>query len=436
MALSELEGRVSAEIAARRDELVSLAADLIGFDTSEGEPLGAPRRHRELQEHLARRLREAGAEVEVWEPAPEVVAGNRQVPPGLEFTGRPQLVARFRGTGGGRSLLLNGHVDTVSCEPRDRWTGDPCRARVADDRLYGRGACDMKGGVAALVLAAETIAAAGVQPGGDIVVCTTTDEEATGAGGIAAVAHGVRADAGLVPEPTGFDVWIACRGDVIPTVVVPGRPGHVGVAQPPWRDGGAVNAIDKAVYILQSLRGLHEEWQARPDHRHPHLSPGHVIPTRIEGGEWVVSHPASCRVTCHVAYLPGHADEHGWGTRVEEEVADWIARAAALDPWLAEHPPRIEWSIDIPPCEISPREPVVELALRAGADVGRPGQVAGLDSWHDGATFTRFGGTPTVAFGPRGIDLAHTVDEYVPIDDLVATAQALAVAALRFCAAP
>lgn len=421
-------------LAERRADLVTLLSELIAFDTTAGE---GPDEHRDeaaLQEHLASRLAAAGAQVDLWEPAPEDVAGSRQVPPDFHFTGRPQLAARFPGAGeGGRSLLLNGHVDTVSAEPRERWTSDPWRAEVRDGLLYGRGACDMKGGVAAMTLAAETLSELGVGLEGELVVCTTTDEEATGAGGIAAVARGVRADAGLVPEPTSFDVWVACRGDVIPTLVVPGRPGHAGIEHPDWRGGGAVNAIEKAAYLLGALRGLHESWQRRPDHRHRHLSPGHVLPTVIRAGEWVVNVPASCLVTLHVAYLPAHSDEDGWGTRVEREVVECVERAARADPWLAEHPPLIRWSIDIPASEVSEDEPIVAIALAAGEDVGRPGRPAGLDSWHDGATWTRFGATPTVAFGPRRIEAAHTIDEHVPVEDLVACSQALALAAMRHC---
>jgi acetylornithine deacetylase len=426
------ERRVMAEIAAGEEELVQLAADLIGFDTTAGGPVGQIRQEPELQAYLAERLAAAGAEVDLWVPADEVVAGSRQVPHGFGFDGRPQLAARFPGSGGGASLLLNGHVDVVATGPPDAWTSPPFAPEVRDGQLYGRGACDMKGGVAAMVFAAETLARLNVPLRGDLTVCTVTDEEATGAGAIAAVARGVGADAGIIPEPTSFNVWVAVRGDVIPTITVPGRLGHAGIEHDPDA-GGAVNAIEKAAYLLGALSALHDDWQGRPDHRHPHLSPGHVIPTVIAGGDWVVNVPDSCRITLHVAYLPAHADDDGWGTHVEEEIERCVQAAAAADPWLSANPPTVEWSVDIPAAQVDPDHPVVELALACGDAVGRPGRRAGLDSWHDGATFTRFGGTPTVAFGPRRIELAHAVDECVPVEDLVACSQALALAAVRQC---
>jgi acetylornithine deacetylase len=421
------ERAVLAALERRRDELVALAADLIAFDTT----ASAGGQEAALQESLAERLTAAGAHVDLWVPGPEVVAGSRQVPDGFDFGGRPQLAARFPGRGDGRSLLFNGHVDVVPPGDPTSWTTPPLRADERDGRLYGRGACDMKGGVAAMVIAAEALAEQGGLAG-ELVVCTVTDEEETGAGGVAAVARGVRADAGLIPEPTGFDAWVACRGDVICEITVEGRLGHAGIEHPP---GHAVNAIEKARVVMDALARLHADRRERPDHRHLHLSPGHVVPTRIAGGDWPVNVPDVCRITYHVAYLPAHADADGWGTAVEGEVEAAIENAASADPWLADHPPHVRWLLDIPAAEVPAREPIVGLALEAGADVGRPGRRAGLDSWHDGATFTRFGATPTIAIGPGSIDRAHTVDEFVEVDDLVDCARLYALAALRFCGA-
>jgi acetylornithine deacetylase len=431
VALSDLERRLVDEIAERGEDLVALASDLIAFDTTARYVGDPPRDETALQEHLAARLETAGGATEVWEPSEAELAGKPLVPEGLDFDGRPQLVARFPGRGTGRSLLLNGHIDVVSSEPKDRWTSDPNRAEIRDGKLYGRGSNDMKGGIAAMVVAAEVLAAEGLA--GDLIVATNTDEESSGAGGMALVAHGVKADAGIVTEPTGFDVWIACRGSSYAEIEVPGRPGHAENAQPHWREGGAVNAIEKAVVVLEEIRRLREDWAERDDLRHPYCSPSALVPTVIAGGEWAVTYPASCRLTCGVLYLPAQADAEGWGSAVESEVEDRILAAAAADEWLAEHPLRITWSAGVMPMEMSADEPIAAAALEASRDLGRPGRPAGLDSWYDGATFTLLGGTPSIAFGPSGFGTAHAIDEYVPVGDLVVCAQALAVAAVRFC---
>jgi acetylornithine deacetylase len=420
-------------IGARRDDLVALTSDLVGFDTT-ARNLGDPAREEVvLQKHLGARLGAAGADVEIWEPDPAELAGEPLVPKELDFVGRPQLVARFSGAGSGRSLLLNGHIDAVSAEPRDRWTSNPHRAEVRDGKLYGRGACDMKGGIAAMTVAAETLAAEGIRLAGDLVICTNTDEESSGAGSAACVRHGVRADGGIVLEPTGFDVWIACRGSSYAQITVPGRPGHAEIAQPHWREGGAVNAIEKATIVIGAIQRLRGRWQADESLRHPYLSPPDVVPTLMEAGEWVVTYPASCRLSGGALFLPQQADEGGFGSRVEREVEQAVLDATAADDWLAENPPTFAWSGGVMSMSIPEDEPIVALVNASRDDVGRTGKLAGLDSWYDGATFTVFADTPSVGFGPGGFETAHAIDEYVPVDDLVACAQVVALAAMRFC---
>ena len=174
-----------------------------------------PRDEAKLQGILAARLQALGAEVDLWEPEP-TGKGNRFVPDELDFAGRPQLAARLAGAGGGRTLLLNGHIDAVDAEPVDTWTSHPFRAEVRERLLYGRGGNDMKGGIACLLFALETRCARAGVSAGDVVFCANTDEESSGAGSLACVAHGVRADAGICAEPTDFDAWVACRGTVKP----------------------------------------------------------------------------------------------------------------------------------------------------------------------------------------------------------------------------
>ncbi|HEY7003205.1 MAG TPA: ArgE/DapE family deacylase [Gaiellaceae bacterium] len=439
MGLSRRERLVCDAIARRRDELVDLASSLVRFDTTARNPGDAPRQEAELQSYLADRLRAAGGSVEVWEPQPEETEGRPLVPTGLGFEGRPQLVARFSGAGNGRTLLLNGHIDAVSAEPVDRWTCDPFEPEVREGRLYGRGSCDMKGGVAAIVFAVEALASLGVELDGDVIVATNTDEESSGAGSSAIVAHGIEADAGIVTEPTGFDVWVSCRGSEYGNVVVPGRPGHAEMFHPHWREGGAVNAIEKGTVAVDAIRSLRAEWASRNGLDHPYLSRPTLLPTIARGGEWAVTYPASYELTFAVLYLPEQADERGWGSAVRREVEQWVLRETAADDWLAENPPTVSWWPNgVMPLEIPRDEPVVELMLAVTDDIGFPGRLAGLDSWYDGAAFTLLAGIPSIAYGPGGlkagdVSIAHTIDEYVSVEDLVACAQGLAVAMLRFC---
>jgi acetylornithine deacetylase len=427
----ELERLICERIAERESELVALLQALIRFDTTTHLPGAPPREEAALQAYLAERLRRAGASVDVSEPDPSLIAGHRMVPQGFTFSGRPQLIARFAGEGGGRTLLLNGHVDVIETEPHHAWDHPPFAGVVVNGTVRGRGACDMKGGVACMVFASEVLAEMGVRLAGDLLVNTVTEEESTGAGGLAS-ARTLTADGAIVPEPTGLEVWPACRGSLLATVTVDGRAGHAGLPAGDPDGGGAVNAIEKMTIVLEAIRRLREHWALR--YRHRYLSPPDCVPTIVSGGEWIVSYPATCQLECHLEYLPEQADDEGWGSLVEQEFADWIGRAAAADSWLAAHPPRVTWRLGgVPPAEVSADEPIVHVALSAARSAGRCGELGGMDNWHDGAMLMLEGGIPAVCLGPGTLSVAHTASEHVPIVDLVACAQALALAALRFC---
>jgi acetylornithine deacetylase len=428
-----LESRVVEEIERRQSELVDLLATLVGFDTRAPDPDLAPRDEAALQACLAERLRAAGLQVEIWEPDVAALPATRYpIPEGFHFAGRPQLVARAAGLGAGRSLLFNGHIDVISAEPHELWTTDPFRADVRNGRLYGRGACDMKGGVAAMVFAAEVLRALQVPLRGELIVNTVTDEESTAAGALAAVARGVAADGGIVPEPTALTAWLGTRGSLMPEIVVQGRAGHAGFPHEHWTSGGPVNAIEKMQVVLAALQALREEWRERPDTQHPYLRTGTIVPTSFDAGQWIVSHPASARLRCHVQYLPGQADGDGSGAAVVREIEERVQMAARADPWLVGHPPAFTWHGDVPPAFHGPQEPISATTLDAMASLGLERAIATRTTWFDAATFSH-AGTPTIGFGPGAIAAAHAVDEFVPLDELVRAAQVLAVTAMRFC---
>ena len=428
-----LEDRVRGEVERRAPELVDLLSTLVGFDTRVPGPDLAPRDEAALQAHLAGRLEAAGLDVEVWEPdLADVLPTRYPIPPGHHFRGRPQLVARRAGAGGGRSLLFNGHIDVVSAEPVERWTSDPFRADVRDGRLYGRGACDMKGGVAAMVLATEVLCALEVPLRGDLVVNTVTDEESTALGSLASVAHGVAADGALIPEPTALTAWLGTRGSLMPTITVEGRAGHAGFPHEHWTAGGPVNAIEEAQVVLGALQALRDEWRDRPDTQHPVLRTGTIVPVAFDAGQWIVSYPAAASLRCHVQYLPAQAGPDGFGGPAVAEIEARVRAAASADPWLAAHPPVFAWDGDVPAAWVEPDDPIAAATLDVMADQGLGRVIADRTTWTDAATFTH-AGTPAICFGPGAIAQAHTVDEYVPLDDLTRAAQVLAVSAIRFC---
>lgn len=414
-----------------RKDVVALTRELVACVTTARKLHDPPRDEARLQELLAARLREIGAAIDLFEPDP-IPEGHALFPAGLDFAGRPQLAATIKGAGDGRSLLLNGHIDAVEAD-RAAWAHDPYDAREQDGRLVGRGVVDMKGGVAAQLVACEVLHRAGVRLRGDLVFATNTDEEGYGAGSWALARRGVHADGGIVAEPSCFDAWVACRGTLKLRLTIPGRAGHTQVKQATWQDGGPVNAIEKLPPILAGIAALRQGWAVSPELEHRYLEKPDVVPTLVSGGTWEVTYPASCTLTCDIQYLPRQAVAAGDDASVKREIEGCLRAAVAEDPWFAEHPLQWEWGWTAPPAEISGDDALVALALEAGAAVGRPGAVSGMNSWHDAASFILYGATPAFSFGPGDVREAHTVDESIAIDELVDYVAAVCLVALRFC---
>jgi acetylornithine deacetylase len=289
----------------------------------------------------------------------------------------------------------------------------------------------MKGGIAAMVVAAEVLAEHGGARG-DVIVCTNTDEESSGVGALACARHGVSADFAIVPEPSSLHVWPACRGAVYCTIGVPGRAGHAEQEHPHWQEGGAVNAIEKAQFLLEGADRLRREWRSRADLQHPLLDPPDILATRLVADSgWLVTIPDHAEIMLAVLVVPRQADADGWNDGVRDEVEAYLRRWCEADSWLAAHPPTFQWHTQTNPSETPADAASVQELLRANAALGLPLELGGLGSWYDGATFALETGTPALMYGPSSIDWAHTVGEYVPIDDLVACAQGIALATRR-----
>ena len=289
----------------------------------------------------------------------------------------------------------------------------------------------MKGGVASMVIAACTLAELGVPLAGDLIVNTVTEEESTGAGGLFA-ARLLRADGAIVPEPSGLAVWVACRGSLLPRITVRGRAGHAGIAPLAPEQGGAVNAIEKMAVVLEAVARLREHWALRP--RHPYLSPAIACrrSSRAASGSSPTRPPARSSATSSTCPTAPTSPATARSSSASSRTGSPTPRRR--DPWLRAHPPEIVWGVGgVPPAEVADGRSDRADARRRGRDLGQPADLGGLDNWHDGATLTVEAGIPAVCFGPGDVHRAHTVDEYVPIDDLVACAQRIALAAMRFC---
>lgn len=432
MATAEDAAPLIAEaVDARADDIIGLARDLVRIP-SETHPPGGD--EGPVQDHIASVLGEIGLDVDVFEPWD--VAGATEHPgwwPGLEYDDRPNVVATWPGTGGGRSLILNGHCDVVPAGPRDLWTHDPYGGEIVDGRLYGRGASDQKGGIAAMIAAVRILGDLGYRPAGDVIIQSVVNEELGGYNGtVACCAKGYSADAAIVTEPTNLEVVAATKGGQTYKVTVPGVNAHHAW----WWEG--VSAFDKAIVVKQAL----EEWEtirARELSDVPYFSDKRKRPRpALADTIWFVSagdpnlmaSPSSAELHFWVDVVPTD-DREAMLERFEQHVLDF----AATDPFLADHPPQLERAIMRPfdGVSIPADHPVVTSLLTSHQrSNGTETEVGGMDGATDSMIFNRYTDTPAAVFGPTGGG-AHAPDEYVELDGLLACTKTLAATILDFC---
>jgi acetylornithine deacetylase len=367
-----------------------LVSELVAIDSVNPTLVPGGAGEAEIARFAAGWMEQAGLDVEVVEPEP----------------GRPSVVGIARGRGGGRSLMLCGHLDTVGVEGMEQ----PHSARVRDGRLHGRGGYDMKGGVAAAMLAAAAVARSGLA--GDVIVAAVADEEHSSIG-VQAVLERRRANACVVTEPTGLDVMVAHKGFAWWELTATGRAAHG--SQP---DLG-IDAIAAMGPVLIALAELERTLGAR---RHELLGPGSVHASLIEGGRELSSYPDRCVLSIERRTLPGE----GAG-QLDAELARLVAAAGGSAAELSGRTTLVR-----APFEVSPQEPIVALLLeRATARLGRAPAVRGHSAWMD-AAFTAAAGIPTVVFGPDGAG-AHAIEEWVDLASVAACAEVLADTARAFC---
>lgn len=379
------------------------------------------------QEATARMMREHGLDVDVWEPDAESLAAHAEsVTLKHGFAGRPNVVGVHRGRGGGRSLILNGHIDTVEIGDRAAWSHDPLGGEIVDGRLFGRGACDMKGGVVANLFALRALREAGFEPAGDVIVESTVSEEDGGAGALASVLRGYVADGALISEPTNLAIVVAQGGSLMFRLVVPGLSAHACV-----RDEG-VSAIEKFAYLHRGLI----EFEARHNGEisHPlYAGMANKAPINIgtvRGGSWPSSVPERLEAEGRAGLVAGETLDE-----LKRALADEVARLADADPWLSEHRPRIEWREgNFAPADVAVDSPMVRTLGAAWRRArGREPSIEAVTYGADMRHFVLVGGMPCVMFGAGDVRLAHAPNEAICLDDLVAAVAITATFMADWC---
>lgn len=375
-----------------QEDLVALTSALVAVDSVNPSLAADGPGEGEIARVVADWGRAAGLRVEVLEATP----------------GRPSVLVRAPGRGGGGTLLLCGHLDTVGVEGMTA----PHAPRLAGDRLHGRGAYDMKAGVAAALVACREAGRLGLA--GDVVVAAVADEEHASLG-IQEALGAVRADAAVVTEPTELEVVVAHKGFQWIEIAVTGQAAHGS------RPHLGVDAIAKAGPILSGVAALDDALRARTD---PLLGRGSVHASTIAGGAELSSYPARCVVTLERRTLPGET-----AADVEAEVAALLESARAGDRALVAEQRTL--LVREPFAQDPGHTLVATVRDCAAAELGRIPAVSGAGYWAD-AAFIAAAGIPTVMFGPGGAG-AHADEEWVSVADTATAARALMAVAQRIC---
>lgn len=420
MEIEAVEGAVLAEVDRRFSDTVVFLQELVRQPSVLGNERGA-------QELVFARMQEMGLEVEMWDLDPAVLSNHPLFGPlAVGYEGRPNVTAAWPAAApGGRSLILNGHIDVVSPEPLANWSHGPWEATIEGDWMYGRGAADMKSGVAAMLLAVEAVRAAGVGLRGDVIVESVIEEECTGNGALACALRGLRADAALVPEPMDLRASLATVGVIWFRVRTQGQASHVLAADT------AVNAIEKMIPIIAGLRQLESDLNAEerpPAYRHlPH--PVNLNIGVMHSGDWPSTVPSACIMEGRLACLPGVSVAETQG-RVRQAVAE----AAQADPWLRENLPEVEFfGFRAEPSVVDPAAEAMQVL--AGCHKRVVGDkllfVAGTATT-DQRFFLNNLGMPATSYGPVG-ENGHAGEERVLVPSIAQVARVLALYLVRWC---
>lgn len=415
----EWQHRVLTEIEVGAEAMTALLAELIKVPS-----VGGSAEEHSIQADLARVLDTAGLEVDHWQvPLAELVASPGFPGQEVERTEAWGLVGRLPGRGGGRSIMFDGHIDVVPPGPSQAWRGgDPWSAVVVDGVMHGRGACDMKAGVVAAIWATSAMRRVGVPLLGDVLVATVQGEEDGGLGTYALLERGWRADACVIPEPTGLDVVPANGGALTFRLTVRGLAAHAS------RRTAGVSAIDK---LWPVWRALHELETARNRAVDP-LFARHDLAYPISigtlaSGVWPSSVPDELVAEGRLGVV---LDEPVEDARAALELA--VAEAGAADPWLRDHPVEVTWwggqfasgrLVEGHP--LADQVDAAHAAATGGRRPGRWGAPYGSD-----LRLLAAAGIPTVQYGPGDVDLAHSTDESVPLDQVLVAARTLALLAI------
>jgi len=411
--------RVFGYIESQRDEIIRTLSELVRIHSVTGE-------EGEAQKYMHRLYSDLGLKVTSLVADYEKVHRHKAfTSPGFLYQGRPNIIGVLQGERTARSLLLNGHIDVVSPEPVAEWEFPPWEGRVVGNRLYGRGACDMKSGLMANYFALKSILGAGFKPGGTVTLQSVIEEEPLGGGGtLACLLEGYTADGMVIPEPN-MKIITAHPGVIFFKVKVTGRSAHAGMAHTGVNAIGKMNKVYAALVELDEKRARENRYPLfeKQSGRSCHLNIG-----TYRAGDWISTVAGWADLDCRLSYLPAEDEDE-----VKHQVEQVVKKAADGDEWLSQYPPEIAWyERKAEAWEQNPEDPFV-LAFKSVADSTLKSdiEIAGA-TWGMDTRLAPYFKMPAISFGPNGGNV-HGVNEYVDIDSLLDCTRVLAAFIMDWC---
>ena len=400
---------------------IKLLQDLIRIPSITGNETKA-------QLFFADRLRELNLDVDCWNPErKDLQAHPAFSDDGLTLENRPVVVGHLRGKdSNARSLILNGHMDVVPPGEESAWDDGPWSGALREEKIFGRGSCDMKGGLVAGYIALAAIKKAGIPLRGSVWIQSVIGEESGGVGTLAAVLRGYRADAAIVLEPTRMAICPVGAGAASFRIRVRGKASHGAMRLE------GVSAIEKFQLILSAIQQL--EHTRHKNYQHPLYKPDTLVSPisigKIQAGDWPSTVPESLVAEGRFGIFP---EEKIQDARAEFETA--ILLAANQDSWLRENPPSVEWfEGQFEPAQTTLDSEIVSTLKKFHSDVhgGNP-EIHGVPYGSDLRFFTNNAKMPAVLYGPGDVRVAHSLNEFVPIREMISVAKVVALTIVEWC---
>jgi acetylornithine deacetylase len=417
---SKLKSQIHNWLQEHKEEGVNLLKRLVQADSTQGNEA-------EAQYIVVKALQEMGLDLDVWELDGEAISKHPYFASSRnEFEGSPNVVGMCKGTGGGKSIILNGHIDVVPEGDREQWDHDPYSGKIIDGKMYGRGVTDMKGGNVSMLLAINAIRSLGINLKGDVIFQSVIEEESGGSGTLAAVLKGYRADAAIIPEPTNMKMFPKQQGSMWFRVHIKGRSAHGGTRYE------GVSAIEKSLAVVEHIRNLETKRNEKiSDPLYEKIPiPIPINVGKIEGGDWPSSVADLVKIEGRMGVSPDESIEDA-----KAEMESWMQKLKDVDPWFEEHPPKFEWfGARWLPGSIDTEHALMNALVTSYREVLTDDPVIEASPWGtDGGLLTEVGETPSLVFGPGVTQMAHFPNEYIELSKVVEVAEIMALTLIDWC---